>query len=117
MSLQKSTLEPGTKTLTQQAVPEPGQVLDGLSLNGICPDALGARNMQSSSYNPATGILYIPMQDTCINNLTGRRWQKYPDASTDGLWGMVKAIDLETREVIWTKEAIRAAGQWQSHHR
>ncbi len=93
----------GDKTLTQQAVPEPGQVLDGLSLNGICPDALGARNMQSSSYNPATGILYIPMQDTCINNLTERRWQKYPDASTDGLWGMVKAIDLETREVIWTK--------------
>ena len=93
----------GAKTLTQQSIPEPGQVLDGLSLNGICPDALGARNMQSSSYNPATGILYIPMQDTCINNLTGRRWQKYPDASTDGLWGMVKAIDLETREVIWTK--------------
>jgi len=93
----------GEKTLTQQSIPEPGQVLDGLSLNGICPDALGARNMQSSSYNPATGILYIPMQDTCINNLTGRRWQKYPDASTDGLWGMVKAINLETREVIWTK--------------
>ena len=93
----------GAKTLTQQSIPEPGQVLDGLSLNGICPDALGARNMQSSSYNPATGILYIPMQDTCINNLTGKRWQKYPDTSSDGLWGMVKAIDLETREVIWTK--------------
>lgn len=93
----------GEKTLTQQSIPEPGQVLDGLSLNGICPNALGARNMQSSSYNPATGILYIPMQDTCMNNLTGQRWQKYPDASSDGLWGMVKAIDLETREVIWTK--------------
>ena len=93
----------GEKTLTQQSIPEPGQVLDGLSLNGICPNALGARNMQSSSYNPATGILYIPMQDTCINNLTGQRWQKYPDASTDGLWGMVKAIDLETREVVWTQ--------------
>lgn len=93
----------GEKILTQQSIPELGQVMDGLSLNGICPDALGARNMQPSSYNPATGILYIPMQDTCINNLTGRRWQKYPDASTYGLWGMVKAIDLETHEVIWTK--------------
>ncbi len=93
----------GEKTLSQQAVPEPGQVLDGLSLNGICPDALGARNMQSSSYNPATGILYVPMQDTCVNNLTGQRWQKYPDSSTDGQWGMVKAINLETREVEWTE--------------
>lgn len=93
----------GEKTLTQQAIPQPGEVLDGLSLNGICPNALGARNMQSSSYNPATGMLYIPMQDTCINNLTGQRWQKYPDTSSDGLWGMVKAIDLETREVVWTQ--------------
>jgi alcohol dehydrogenase (cytochrome c) len=93
----------GEKTLSQQAVPEPGQVLDGLSLNGICPDALGARNMQSSSYNPATGILYIPMQDTCMNNLTNQRWQKYPDPSTDGQWGMVKAVNLETREVEWTE--------------
>ena len=38
-----------------------------------------------------------------MNNLTGKRWPKYPDTSSDGLWGMVKAIDLETREVIWTK--------------
>ena len=93
----------GEKSLSQQAIPEPGQSLDGLSLNGICPDALGARNMQSSSYNPATGILYIPMQDTCINNLTGERWQKYPDPSTNGLWGMVKAVNLATREVEWTE--------------
>jgi alcohol dehydrogenase (cytochrome c) len=93
----------GEKTLSSEAVPEPGQVLGGLSLDGICPNALGARNMPSTSYNPATGILYIPMQDTCTNILTGGRWQKYPDPADDGLWGMVKAVNLETREVVWTK--------------
>jgi alcohol dehydrogenase (cytochrome c) len=93
----------GKKTLNQQAVPKPDQVLDALSLDGICPNALGARNMQSASYNPITGILYIPMQDTCINNLTGQRWQKYPDQTSDGLYGMVKAVDLKTHEVIWTQ--------------
>ena len=43
------------------------------------------------------------MQDTCINNVTGERWQKYPNPAEDGLWGMMKAVDLETREVLWTK--------------
>ena len=93
----------GAKTLSPAAIPEPGQVLAGLSLNGICPDALGARNMQSTSYNPNSGILYIPMQDSCVNNLTGQRWQKYPNPAENGLWGMVKAVDLKTREVLWTK--------------
>ena len=92
----------GAKTLNPAAIPEPGQVLAGLSMNGICPDALGARNMQSTSYNPNSGILYIPMQDTCVNNLTGKRWQIYPNPEENGLWGMVKAVDLKTREVLWT---------------
>lgn len=92
----------GAKTLNPAAIPEPGQVLAGLSMNGICPDALGARNMQSTSYNPNSGILYIPMQDTCVNNLTGKRWQKYPNPEENGLWGIVKAVDLKTREVLWT---------------
>ncbi|HAC87329.1 MAG TPA: hypothetical protein DCF95_05225, partial [Gammaproteobacteria bacterium] len=47
----------GDKTPYPDAIPEPGQVLQGLSLDGICPKALGARNMQSTSYNPNTGIL------------------------------------------------------------
>ena len=93
----------GEKTISPAAIPEPGQVLAGLSPNGICPDALGARNMQSTSFNPNTGILYIPMQDTCVNNETGERWQKYPNPAEDGLWGMVKAVDMETREVLWTE--------------
>ncbi len=91
----------GEKTLYPDAVPQPGEEMPGLSLNGVCPDALGARNMQSASYNPATHTLYIPMQDTCMDNETGQRWQKYPDPATDGLWGLVKAVNLETREVSW----------------
>jgi alcohol dehydrogenase (cytochrome c) len=50
------------------------------------------------------GILYIPMQDTCVNDLTNERWQKYPDPSEGELWGMVKAVNLRTREVEWTKK-------------
>jgi alcohol dehydrogenase (cytochrome c) len=92
----------GEKTMFPGAVLQPGEETPGLAKNGVCPDALGARNMQTTSYNPATKMLYVPMQDTCINNITNRRWQKYPDPEQDGLWGLVKAVNLETREVEWT---------------
>ena len=92
----------GDKTMFPEAVLQPGEPTPGLAKNGVCHDALGARNMQTTSYNPATNMLYIPMQDTCINNLTGSRWQKYPDVETEGQWGLVKAVDLTTREVVWT---------------
>ena len=94
------------KTPSPDAIPEPGQVLQGLSLDGICPKALGARNMQSTSYNPNTGILYIPLQDTCIERSTGQRWQKYPNSDEEGLWGLVKAVNLETREEVWTRRQV-----------
>ena len=96
----------GDKTPYPDAIPEPGQVLQGLSLDGICPKALGARNMQSTSYNPNTGILYIPLQDTCIERSTGQRWQKYPNSDDEGLWGLVKAVNLETREEVWTRRQV-----------
>ena len=96
----------GDKTPYPDAIPEPGQVLQGLSLDGICPKALGARNMQSTSYNPNTGILYIPLQDTCIERSTGERWQKYPNSDEEGLWGLVKAVNLETREEVWTRRQV-----------
>ncbi len=96
----------GDKTPYPDAIPEPGQVLQGLSLDGICPKALGARNMQSTSYNPNTGVLYIPLQDTCIERSTGLRWQKYPNSDEEGLWGLVKAVNLETREEVWTRRQV-----------
>ena len=96
----------GAKTMYPDAVLQPGEETPGLAKIGVCPDALGARNMQTTSYNPVTKMLYIPMQDTCINNLTGKRWQKYPNPEEDGLWGLVKAVNMETREVQWTTRQV-----------
>ena len=65
--------------------------------------------MQSTSYTPATGILFIPISDTCLDDDSGERWQKYPDSSTDGSFGVIKAVNLQTRQVVWT--ARQAAPQ------
>lgn len=97
----------GAKTLFPNAIPALDASLTQYSLPGICPDWLGARNMQSAAYNPATGTLFVPLSDTCLDDDTGERWQKYPDPATAGSYGIIKAINLATRDVAWT---IRQTG-------
>lgn len=91
----------GRKTINPAAIPELDQVISQYSMPGICPDWLGARNMQSTAYNPNTKMLYIPISDTCLDDDSGERWQKYPDDSTSGSWGIIKAVDLQTQQVVW----------------
>jgi len=91
----------GRKTVSPAAIPELDQVISQYSMPGICPDWLGARNMQSTAYNPDTKMLYIPISDTCLDDDSGERWQKYPDDATKGSWGIIKAVNLETQEVVW----------------
>jgi alcohol dehydrogenase (cytochrome c) len=91
----------GEKTINPESIPEPSS--RRLSLPGICPDTLGARNWMATAYDASRSILYIPMTDTCVDSRTGVRWQKRPDPSTDGQWGLVQAISLETRQVVWTR--------------
>lgn len=93
----------GRKTLFPAAIPALDATLSQYSLPGICPDWLGARNMQSTAYNAATRTLFIPLSDTCMDDDSGERWQKYPDASTDGSFGIIRAVNLETRETLWTQ--------------
>ena len=91
----------GRKTISPAAIPELDQVISQYSMPGICPDWLGARNMQTTAYNPNTKMLYIPISDTCLDDDSGERWQKYPDDATKGTWGIIKAVNLETQEVVW----------------
>ncbi len=93
----------GRKALFPAAIPALDATLSQYSLPGICPDWLGARNMQTTAYNAATGILFIPLSDTCLDDDTGERWQKYPDSSTDGSYGIIRAVNLATQETVWTQ--------------
>lgn len=92
----------GAKSLFPTAVPALEASLTQFSLPGICPDWLGARNMQNAAFEPTTRTLFVPLSDTCLDDDTGVRWQKYPDPATDGSYGIIKAINLDTREVAWT---------------
>ena len=77
----------------------------------ICPSALGGRDWPATAFNPATRILYVPLNEACMNF----KWQPGPGNSfdialptrprpdSDGMVGRVQAIDLQTRKTLWTQ--------------
>jgi alcohol dehydrogenase (cytochrome c) len=78
----------------------------------ICPHPGGGRNWIASSYNAATGILYVPMQETCMDlipappgqrgNLTsGYNWFIRARPESDGKFGRVEALSLQTKKAVW----------------
>lgn len=83
----------------------------------ICPAAAGARSWPTTAYDPASGYLYVPLLD---NNCMDYSWVERdadkiaaggmdvhvpsrPKPDNDGNFGRIEAIDLKTRQVVWSK--------------
>ncbi|HEV2701256.1 MAG TPA: PQQ-binding-like beta-propeller repeat protein [Steroidobacteraceae bacterium] len=78
----------------------------------ICPHPGGGRNWNASSYNPLTKVLYTPMVESCMdlipagpgergNLSSGYNWTIRPRPDTDGKYGRIEALNLQTRQVVW----------------
>jgi len=80
----------------------------------VCPTSNGARNWPSTSYNPNTHILYVPLAEACMDYT----WVPGTPAQTaaggldirftlktrphsDGKMGRLDAVNLETRKIVW----------------
>jgi alcohol dehydrogenase (cytochrome c) len=96
----------GAKRVNPQLVPGDGQT------KFVCPHAGGAKSWLPSSYNPDTKTLYIPMVESCMDLTpvapggrgslsTGVRWTLRPRPDSDGKYGRLQAINLETRTSTW----------------
>jgi alcohol dehydrogenase (cytochrome c) len=81
----------------------------------LCPSNLGARNWPATSLNTATGMLFVPMQESCAEFTWEPRGAKETAAGgsdirfspkmrpgSDGKLGRMIALDLKTRRVAWT---------------
>jgi alcohol dehydrogenase (cytochrome c) len=83
----------------------------------ICPAAAGARSWPTTAYDPASGFLYVPLLD---NNCMDYSWVERgadqiaaggmdvrlggrPKPNNDGKFGRIEAIDLKTRQVVWSQ--------------
>ena len=98
--------ETGEKIVDPKLVPGDGQT------KMICPHASGGRGWMPTSYDPATKILYLPMVEACMDLVpvgegergslsTGVRWTVRPRPESDGKYGRLQAINLETKETVW----------------
>ncbi|MDA1371731.1 MAG: PQQ-binding-like beta-propeller repeat protein [Proteobacteria bacterium] len=105
----------GDKEIAQETFP----TVDELRL--ACPDTNGARTWRPAALDPDVNILYIPYREACMNigphlpgydvySGYGRKTVPRPDS--DGNFGGLLALDLKTREPLWThrKRAIPSTG-------
>lgn len=98
--------ETGAKTIHPNAI-----VPNAEDTHLLCPFANGGRNWQSGAVNPETKMLYLPLAEVCmmagptgqggvLSSGAGMRPAPLPDS--DGKFGRLQAINLNTQETAWT---------------
>ena len=101
----------GDKRLNPALEPEAGKT------KWMCPSPLGARNWPSTSINPTTGILYVPMVEFCTNYgyAPGTPEQTaaggvdisfsgmLPRTDADGKFSRLTAVNLATGKTVWMR--------------
>jgi len=81
----------------------------------VCPSTMGARNWIATSFDPTSDILYVPLFENCMDySWVARspaevaaggddiRRTARPRPDGDGRFGRIEAIDLQTRQIVWT---------------
>ena len=96
----------GTKRIAANVLPEKNQT------RFVCPDSLGARNWQPTSFNSETNTLFTPYRESCMkirspllpgdtpHGLFGQK--PYPTPDSDGNFAGLRAINLESKEILWS---------------
>jgi alcohol dehydrogenase (cytochrome c) len=98
----------GAKTVDTRLIPgRAGKIT-------VCPHAGGARSWLPGSYDTAARILYVPLVESCMDMIpvgdgergvlsSGVRWALRPPLNSDGRYGRLQAINLETRKPVWVQ--------------
>ncbi|HEV8397488.1 MAG TPA: PQQ-binding-like beta-propeller repeat protein [Vicinamibacterales bacterium] len=97
----------GAKTIDPKLVPGDGDT------KMVCPHAGGGRSWLPTSYDAGSKLLFIPMVESCMSLTpvatgergglsTGVRFSLRPRPDSDGNYGRLQAMNLETRKPAWT---------------
>ena len=82
----------------------------------VCPHAGGARSWLATAVDPVSKVAYVPLVESCMDfSWTPRdkartasggldiHWVLKPRPDSDGKFGRMEAINIETGKVLWTK--------------
>ncbi|OFW34501.1 MAG: hypothetical protein A3G76_16925 [Acidobacteria bacterium RIFCSPLOWO2_12_FULL_65_11] len=97
----------GAKAINPRLIP------GGRDAITTCPHAGGAKNWLPESYNADTKVMFVSLVEACMDLTpvapggrgslsTGVRWTLRPRPDSDGKYGRVQAINLETKKTVWT---------------
>ncbi len=104
----------GAKTVNPKLIPGDGET------KFVCPHASGGRSWLPTSYNPDAKILFVPIVETCmdlmpvpleerashqalIGDLIDVLWTLRPRPDSDGKYGRLEAINIDTKKVVWVE--------------
>lgn len=96
----------GAKAVDASLVPGDGKT------KMICPHVSGGRGWMPTSFEPASRTLILPIVEACMDLVpvpdgergslsTGVRWTVRPRPGSDGKYGRLQAINLETKKTLW----------------
>jgi alcohol dehydrogenase (cytochrome c) len=80
----------------------------------VCPHGAGVKNYLPASWNQHSGILVMPLNEACMDIFpvpgggpglalsSGVNWGIRPRPNSDGKYGRLEALDLNTRRILWT---------------
>jgi len=93
----------------------PGTTGPDVDVKGICPAALGSKDEQPSSYDPATGYVLVPTNHVCMTYepfqveytagqpYVGATLTMFPTPNSHGGMGNFIAWDASQGKIVWTK--------------
>jgi PQQ-dependent dehydrogenase (methanol/ethanol family) len=93
----------------------PGTTGPDVDVKGICPAALGSKDEQPSSYDPATGYLLVPTNHVCMTYepfqveytagqpYVGATLTMFPTPNSHGGMGNFIAWDPAQGKIVWSK--------------
>lgn len=96
----------GAKTTDPTLLPGDGET------KMVCPHVSGGRGWMPTSYDASTKVVYVPMVEACMDLVpvpdgergslsSGVRWTVRPRPESDGNYGRLEAVNLETGETTW----------------
>lgn len=100
--------ETGAKTINPDTIPGDGRI------KLVCPHGAGAKSYLPASYNAATQVLIVPLDEACMDVFpipggggggalsSGVNWGIRPIPDGDDKVGRLQAIHLGKRETLWT---------------